>query len=156
MWFLRDSPWGMDSRDEITAPRETGAKPDLAAVERVFELVAGDGVIAGIEHLVSFCHDDVEMRAYAAQAGGAGSQLGPDLLRGRDEVMAFFRSRVESGFVIRIRMRGSEVDADTVFVRGAIRLARPDGSFAESSVRWKFHFRDGLVDEISWEPSAGG
>jgi hypothetical protein len=70
--------------------------------------------------------------------------------------MAFFRTRVESGFGFRLRARGFDVDADTVLVRGTIRVARPDGSFAESSVRWKFHFRDGLVDEISWEPRAGG
>jgi hypothetical protein len=144
----------MDSRDEIRVPEETGAQPDLAAVERVYELIDRDGVLAGIEHLITFCHADVEMRSYAAQAGGAGDQV--DLLRGTDDVMAFFRTRVESGFGFRLRARGFEVDADTVLVRGTIRVARPDGSFAESSVRWKFHFRDGLVEEISWEPHAGG
>ena len=148
----------MDARDEITVPGETRAKPDLAAVERIYELIDRDGVLAGVEHLIGFCHEDVEMRAYAAaQAGGAGDQVGGhDLLRGTDEVRAFFRTRVESGFAFRLRARGFEVDADSVLVRGTIRVARPDGSFAESSVRWKFHFRDGLVDEISWEPRAGG
>ena len=147
----------MDSRDEIRAPEETGARPNLPAVERLYELIESDGVLAGIEHLISFCHEDVEMRSYAAQAGGAGDEVGGhELLRGTDDVMAFFRTRVESGFGFRLRARGFDVDADTVLVRGTIRVARPDGSFAESSVRWKFHFRDGLVDEISWEPRAGG
>ena len=140
----------MDSRDEISVPGETGVKPDLAAVERIYELIDRDGVLAGIEHLISFCHDDVEMRAYAAQGSG------PDLLRGTDEVTAFFRTRVESGYAFRLRARGFEVETDAVLVRGTIRVARPDGSFAESSVRWRFHFRDGLVDEIGWEPRAGG
>ena len=27
--------------------------------------------------------------------------------------------------------------------------------FAEANVRWRFHFRDGLVDEVGWEPRAG-
>jgi hypothetical protein len=70
--------------------------------------------------------------------------------------MDFFRSRVENGFVILIRTRGFDVDSDTVWVRGSIRVTRPDGSFAETSARWRFHFRDGLADEISWEPRAGG
>lgn len=146
----------MDSRDETTTPGETRAKPDLAAVERIYELIARDGVLAGIEHLITFCHDDVELRAYVAQAGGTSAEPAPELLRSRDEVMAFFRERVESGFGFRIRTRGFDVDDDTVFVGGSIRVERPDGSFAETNLRWKFHFRDGLVDEISWEPRAGG
>ena len=146
----------MDSRDEIRVPEETGAQPDLAAVERVYELIDRDGVLAGVEHLLTFCHEDLEMRAYAGQAAGVGEDPRHELLRGRQEVLDFFRGRIESGFGFRIRARGFEADGDTVWVRGSIRLARPDGSFAESSVRWKFHFRDGLVDEISWEPRAGG
>ena len=147
----------MDSRDEIRVPEETVTQPNLPAVERVYELIDRDGVLAGIEHLLTFCHGNVEMRAYAAQAGGVvGEEVGHELLRGHDEMLGFFRGRLESGFGFRIRARGFEVDADTVRVRGSIRVARPDGSFAESSVRWTFHFRDGLVDEISWEPHAGG
>ena len=42
-----------------------------------------------------------------------------------------------------------------MIARGSIRLTRPDGSFAETKLSWTFHFRDGLVDEISWEPRAG-
>ena len=146
----------MDSRDEIRAPEETGAQPNLPAVERLYELIDSDGVLAGIEHLVTFCHEDLEMRAYAVQAAAVGEGPGHQLLRGRREVLDFFRGRLESGFGFRIRARGFEVDADTVRVGGSIRVERPDGSFAESSVRWTFHFRDGLVDEISWEPRAGG
>lgn len=146
----------MESRDEISTAERRAAKPDLAAVERVYELIARDGVLAGIEHLLTFSHEDVELRAYAAQAGGVGDERGYDLLRGHDEVLSFFRGRLESGFGFRIRTRGFEVDADTVRVNGSIRVARPDGSFAETSVRWKFHFRDGLVDEVGWEPRAGG
>ena len=145
----------VDSRDEISAPCEARAKPDLAAVERVYELIARDGVIAGIEHLLTFCHEDVEMRAYAVQADRVGEDPAPELLHGHGEVRDFFRGRVESGFVFRIRTRGFEVDNDTVRVGGSIRVARPDGSFAETSLSWKFHFRDGLVDEIAWEPRAG-
>jgi hypothetical protein len=146
----------MDSQEEIGAPGMTGAKPDLAAVERVYELIASDGVMAGIDHLLTFCHDNVELRAYAAHASAIGGAAAPELLRGPAEVRDFFRGRIESGFVLRIRTRGFDVDSDTVRARGSIRVARPDGSFAETSVQWKFHFRDGLVDEVAWEPRAGG
>jgi hypothetical protein len=145
----------MESREEIGVPEGGTAKPDLAAVERVYELIDRDGLMAGIEHLLTFCDEDVELRAYSAQAGvGADGAL--ELLRGREEVRDFFRGRLESGFVLRIRTHGFEVDSDTVRANGSIRVARPDGSFAETSLRWKFHFRDGLVDEVSWEPRAGG
>src|SRR5688572_29477201 len=101
----------MDSREEIRVPEETGAQPNLPAVERLYELIDSDGVLAGIEHLLTFCHEDVEMRAYAAQAGGAvGDEAGHELLHGRDAVMGFFRGRLESGFGFRIRARGFEVD----------------------------------------------
>jgi hypothetical protein len=146
----------MDSQEEISVPGVTGAKPDVAAVERVYELIASDGLMAGVDHLLSFCHEDVELRAYSAQAAGVGAESTPDLLHGHDEVRDFFRGRLESGFVLQIRTRGFDVDSDTVRARGSIRVARPDGSFAETSVGWKFHFRDGLVDEVAWEPRAGG
>ena len=146
----------MHPRDEITAPGNTGAAPDLAAVQRVYELIARDGVMAGIEHLLTFCHDDLELRAYSAQASAVGGGLAPETLRGHDEVRDFFRARTEGGFEFRIRTHGFDVDNDTVRARGSIRVARPDGSFAETNVRWKFHFRDGLVDEVAWEPGAGG
>jgi hypothetical protein len=47
------------------------------------------------------------------------------------------------------------VTADSVVVRGSIRLTRPDGSFAETKIRWNYRFRDGLVDSVTWEPRAG-
>jgi hypothetical protein len=64
----------MDSRDEIHVPEETGAQPNLPAVERLYELIDSDGVLAGIEHLITFCHEDVEMRAYAARPGARATR----------------------------------------------------------------------------------
>jgi hypothetical protein len=40
-------------------------------------------------------------------------------------------------------------------VRGSARIVRPDGSFAEAKLRWTYRFRDGLIDEINWQPRAG-
>jgi len=145
----------MDARDKLTVPGRTAAPPDLEAVKRAYEMVAQVDVVAGIEELLKVCHEDVEMRAYAARAVAAAGVGGHELLRGRDEILAFFRDSAESGFAVAIRARGFDVEGDTVVVRGSIRVARPDGSFAETSARWNYRFRDGLVDSINWEQRAG-
>ncbi len=145
----------MDANDNLTVAAQTAAGPDLPAVKRAYEMIARAGVVAGIEELLKVCHDDVEMRAYAAKAIAGAGEDGRDLLRGRGEIREFFRDSAENGFEVAIRTRGFEVEGDTVVVRGTIRVARPDGSFAETSARWIYRFRDGLVDSISWEQRAG-
>jgi ketosteroid isomerase-like protein len=144
----------MDSQQQSAERAARNAERDLAAVKRVFERIEQADALAGIEELVSISHDDVEMRAYAAREA---SELGAgELLQGKAAVLDFFRRSKESGFGIRLRTKGFEAAGeDTVLVRGSIRVARPDGSFAEANVRWRFHFRDGLVDEVGWEPRAG-
>ena len=144
----------MDSHQQFAAHGERGAEAEIAAVRRVFERVERADALAGIEELMSISHEDVEMRAYAAsQASGLAAG---DLLRGKAAVLDFFRRSKEKGVGIRLRTKGFELAGeDTVVVRGSIRVARPDASFAEAHVRWRFHFRDGLVDEVGWEPRAG-
>lgn len=145
---------GMDSHEQIVARGEPGAEAEVAAVKRVFERIERADALAGIEELVSISHEDVEMRAYAAsRTSGLGAG---ELLRGKAAVLDFFRRSKERGVGIRLRTKGFEAAGeDTVVVRGSIRVARPDASFAEAHVRWRFHFRDGLVDEVGWEPRAG-
>jgi ketosteroid isomerase-like protein len=145
----------MDARDKLTVPAGAAAAPDLEAIRRAYEMIGRADVVAGIEELLKVCHEDVEMRAYAARAVAAAGVGGQELLRGREEIRAFFRDSTESGFAVAIRTRGFDVEGDTVVVRGSIRVARPDGSFAETKLRWRFRFRDGLVDEIDWAPRAG-
>jgi hypothetical protein len=145
----------MDSHNHIAARGKHDARSNIAAVERVFERIEGADALAGIEELVSMAHEDLEMNAYAAREAPGLAAAG-ELLRGKDEVLAFFRKMKEAGFGIRLRAKGFEAEGDdAVLVRGSIRVARPDGSFAEANVRWRFHFRDGLVDEVGWEPRAG-
>ena len=101
------------------------------------------------------CHENVEMRSYAGTgpaSAGAGQR---ELLRGQDEIREFFRTSTESGFKPQPRVKALEVEGDSVVVRGSMRLTRPDGSFAETKLRWTYHFRDGLVDEVGWQPRAG-
>lgn len=143
----------MDSREEIVVHGSAARNADVAAVERVFERIAEADALAGIEELLSFSHEDLEMRAYSHVNSGLATG---ELLRGKDEVLGFFRRTKDSGYGIYLRPKGFDlVDDATVHVRGSIRVARPDGSFAESSVRWRFHFRDGLVDDVGWESRAG-
>ena len=146
----------MDAHDDLTVATSTTSTPDLAAIQRVYDRVAAEGAFAGIEELLTICHEDVEMRPYAgagpSSAGGGGQQV----LRGREEIREFFRTSIESGFKPQPRAKAFEVVGDAVIVRGSMRLTRPDGSFAETKISWTYHFRDGLVDEVDWEPRAGG
>jgi ketosteroid isomerase-like protein len=144
----------MDAHDELAVSAGTTHAPDLEAVRRAYELIHRAGVVAGVEELLKVCHEDVEMHAYAAHTASSISG-GDDVLRGHDEVIGFFRRAEEAGFEIALRTKGFESAGDSVLVRGSIRVTRPDGSFAETSVRWTYRFRDGLVEQISWEPRAG-
>ena len=145
----------MDAHDKLTVPGKTAAGPDLQAVKRAYETFARADAVAGIEELLKVCHEDVEMRAYAAKAVAAAGVGGRELLRGHEEIRAFFRDSADTGFAVAIRTRDFAVEGDTVVVRGSIRVARPDASFAEASVRWNYRFRDGLIDSIGWEQRAG-
>ena len=69
--------------------------------------------------------------------------------------MAFIRRTTDEGVSMRARARSFDVEGDSVVVRGSARVGRPDGSFAETKLRWTYRFRDGLIDEISWQPRAG-
>ena len=145
----------MDAHDDLTVAGGTTSTPDLAAIQRVYDRIAADGVVPGIEELLTICHDDVEMRPYAASGPSSVGGGAQELLRGREEIREFFRTSIESGFKPQPRAKALEVVGDSVVARGSIRLTRPDGSFAETKLSWNYHFRDGLVDEINWEPRAG-
>lgn len=146
----------MDAHDDLAVTRKTTARPDVSAVKRVYERIDADGPMAGVEQLLSFCHDDVEMRPYLARDAASLGRGEHELLRGHREIADFFRSAAEGGFHVEARTKEFDVTDDCVIVRGSIRVFRPDGSFAETKIRWNYHFRDGLVAEVSWEPRAGG
>jgi len=145
----------MDARDDLTMAPTPTSTPDLAAIRRVYDLIDAQGVFAGIEHLLTICHEDVEMRPYAASGPSSAGEGSQELLRGAEAIREFFRTTIESGFKPQPRAKAIEVVGDSVVVRGSIRLTRPDGSFAETKLRWTYHFRDGLIDEMNWEPRAG-
>jgi ketosteroid isomerase-like protein len=145
----------MDAHDNLAMTSGMTSTPDLAAIQRVYDRIAADGVLAALEDLLAFSHEDIEMRPYAGAGPSSAGGGQHELLRGPDEIREFFRTSIESGFKPQLRAKAFEVSGDSVVVRGSIRLTRPDGSFAETKVSWTYHFRDGLVDDIGWEPRAG-
>lgn len=146
----------MRGREEIGAAREADTPHAEAAIRSVFERVASAGLLDGIEELLAISSDDVELSAYAQLATAEMGGDRPEALHGKDEVRRFFRDRVEQGFTFQLRPRRFSTEGDTVAVAGSVRVTRPDGSFAETRVRWSFRFRGGLVESVAWKPSADG
>ena len=145
----------MDAHDDLTMARGTTTTPDLAAIKRVYERILAEGVLPGIEELLSFSHEEIELRPYAAVGSNSPGGGRHEVLHGPAEIREFFQMAAQTGFKPQPRAKSFDVTADSVVVRGSIRLTRPDGSFAETKLRWKYRFRDGLVDSVSWEPRAG-
>ena len=145
----------MDAHDDLTMAGRATSTPDLAAIRRVYDRIAADGAFAGVEELFTFCHEGVEMRTYVGSGPASAGGGQRELLRGPEEIRDFFRTSIESGFKPQPRAKAFQVVGESVVVRGSIRVTRPDGSFAETKLSWIYHFRDGLVDDVNWEPRAG-
>jgi ketosteroid isomerase-like protein len=144
----------MDSHDELAVNRSAPPGPNLAAIQKVWEIFEASGPMAATEELVRISHENVELHSYIAR-GVASPGEGEEVIRGREEILAFFGRTTEEGVSIKARARSFEVEGDSVMVRGSARVVRPDGSFAETKLRWTYRFRDGLIEEISWQPRAG-
>jgi ketosteroid isomerase-like protein len=144
----------MNSHDELAVNRPASPERNLLAIQKVWEIFEASGPVAATEELMKISHENVEMRSYVAR-GVAPPGEEPDVVRGREEIIAFLRTTTDDGVTIKARARSFDLDGDTVAVRGSARVVRPDGSFAEAKLRWTYHFRDGLIDEINWEPRAG-
>jgi ketosteroid isomerase-like protein len=133
--------------DSMAGPVEPGLdradSPNVRVVKDTFEVLGEDGLEAAIEHLLRHSHDDVEFAPYI----GAGI-----VLRGPDEVRAFFRDQVESGTVLTARPSSIEEYGDEVVVNGSLRVERPTGGFAESQISWTYRFRDGRLQEARGGP----
>ena len=143
-----------NSHDELAVNRPASPERNLVAIQKVWEIFEASGPVAAVEELMKISHENVEMRSYVAR-GVARPGEEANVVRGREEVMAFMRATTDDGVSVKARARSFDLDGDTVAVRGSARVVRPDGSFAEAKLRWTYHFRDGLIDEINWEPRAG-
>ena len=144
-----------NSRDELSVKRPASPESNLAVIRKVWEIFEASGPLAATEELMKISHENVEMRSYVARGVAQPGEDEPEQVRGREEVMAFVRQATGQGVSIKARARAFDVEGDTVAVRGSARVRRPDGSFAEAKLRWTYRFRDGLIDEINWQPRAG-
>jgi ketosteroid isomerase-like protein len=133
--------------DSMAGPVELGLdyadSPNVRIVKGAFEALDKGGVEAAVEHLLSHAHVDVEFRPYVA----AGR-----VLRGADEVRAFYRGQVESGTVYMARLSSIEERADDVVANGSLRVLQSTGGFAESQISWTYRFRDGRIQQAGGGP----
>ena len=146
----------MDTHDDLAVNRAAPPEPNLAAIQKVWEIFEASGALAASEELMAISHENVEMRSYIARGvarPGDGEEA--EVIRGREEVIAFMRRTTEAGVSIKVRIRSFDVEGDSVLVSASARVVRPDGSFAETKLRWTYRFRGGLVEEINWQPRAG-
>jgi hypothetical protein len=119
----------------------------MTLVKEVWDTVAECGLEAGFDRLLLDSHQDIEMQPYSAGDGR--------VLRGAEEIRAFFRDAEDRGVSILLKPRAFNEEDDRVLVAGSIRVTRPDGSFAETMVRWTYAFRDDRLERLFWEPRAG-
>jgi ketosteroid isomerase-like protein len=117
--------------------------PNLRVVMDGFDRLDEDGLEAAIEHLLDHAHADVEFCPYVG---------GGKVLRGHDQVRAFYRGQHEAGTSLVARPSSFEDRGDEVFVNGSLRVVQPTGGFAESQLSWTFRFRDGRLLEARWGP----
>ena len=121
---------------------DLAASPNVRVVKDAFELFEGN-LEAGIEHLLSHAHADIEFRPYVA----AGR-----VLRGPAEVRAFFRGQLEGGTSLVPRTSSFEDGGDEVVVNGSLRVVGPAGGFAETQLSWTYRFREGRLQDVRWGP----
>jgi ketosteroid isomerase-like protein len=134
----------MDSMAGPVDPRTGYAdSPNLRVVKDAFDAVGEGEIQAAIDHLLSHAEADVEFLTYVA----AGQ-----VLRGPDEVRAYYRGQLEAGTMIVAKPLSFEDCGDQVVVNGSIRVARPAAGLAESQISWTFSFRDGRLREVRWGP----
>jgi len=145
----------IDSHDELAVNPAAPPAPNLAAIQKVWELLEARGPLAAAEELMRISHENVQLHSYIARGAARPGEARDEVLRGQEEVVAFFRHATDEGVSIRARAQSFEVEGDSVVVRGSARVGRPDGSFAEAKLSWTYRFRDSLIDEISWRPRAG-
>jgi len=136
-----------------TQPRMDSQSSELDVVERAWAAYETGGPLASLEVVIAHAHEDIEARPYSGEGA---------VLRGAAEVRAFFKSALAEGTdalaegtEIRARVKSVEPSPDdphTIISLGAIRVVHPDGSFAETQLRWYHHFRDGRIDLMAWEP----
>jgi ketosteroid isomerase-like protein len=133
----------MDSRASTTPANGHRDSPNLESIKAAFEVSMDKGFVAGLEALLAIAHEDCEFRPYTA---------GQRVLRGHDDIRAFYREAAEAGTEMKLRPACFREDGDRVVVDGSMRVVRASGGFAESQISWTYRFRDGRLVEAGWGP----
>jgi ketosteroid isomerase-like protein len=116
---------------------------NLLVVKEAFDALEDEGFEAALERLLSRAHHDVTFVPYLADGR---------VLRGIDEVRAFFQQQLAAGTGLTVRSSSFEEDGEEVIVNGSLRVARATGGLSESQLSWTYRFRDGLLQEARWGP----
>jgi ketosteroid isomerase-like protein len=133
----------MDSR-ATTAPANGHLdSSNLESIKTAFRVSVDQGFVAGLEALLAIAHENCEFRPYTA---------GERVLRGHDEIRAFYREAAEAGTEMKMRPAAFREDGDRVVVDGSMRVVRASGGFSESQISWTYRFRDGRLTEAGWGP----
>jgi ketosteroid isomerase-like protein len=120
--------------------------PQLQLIKNAFRVFEEEGMEAGVEGLLSISHPECEYRPYSATG---------KVLRGAEETRAFFLEDGTRGRWLRVRPQRFQEDGGRVIVSGSVRVHHESGGFSETQVHWIYRFRDGLLEEASWEPRYG-
>jgi hypothetical protein len=119
--------------------------PNLHAVKELWRVYERQGHDAGVEALIDISHPDAEFRFYAT---------GDEVLRGPDELRAFYRNGRMTGVTVRAAAYEYAADEDTVTVSGWVRVAREGGGLADAQVRWIYEFEGDRVRRMVYAPLA--
>lgn len=109
---------------------------NLKAIRRVWRAYEREGLRAGAEALLEIAAPDVVIAPFTADGR---------ILRGHAEYRAYIDSSA-AGDRTRFEARAHRIEeeGDSVVVAGGIRIFEA-GGFSETTVRWEYEFRDGML-----------
>src|SRR5215217_5375625 len=97
--------------DSLAAPAplrdEHPESPNLKTIRAAFDVSVQQGFMAGLDALLENAREDCEFRPYIASG---------EILRGPEEVRAFYRSAASAGTEMRLRATSFHEDGEAVVV----------------------------------------
>jgi ketosteroid isomerase-like protein len=118
---------------------------NLETVKAIWRAYERQGQDAGMEAMIAASHEDVRFRPYGA---------GGEVLRGADELRAFFARPAEEGAKVETGAYDFRVNGDVVVVPGWVRVIRAGGALADAQVQWTYTFRGEKITSAVYEPAS--
>ena len=116
---------------------------NLDTVKDLWRVYERQGHDAGVEALIEVSHPDAEYLFYAT---------GEKVLRGADELRAFYANQRSGGMSVRAAAYDYSDNQDRISVSGWVRVAHEGAGHADAQVRWTYEFEDGLVRRMIYGP----